>query len=174
MIGVLRHLVRFIDGLTDAIGGIAASLVIPLSLIMGYEVFARFLLDLPTFWAYELAYMITGAHFVLGIAYVTKMRQHIRVDFLYSQFPVRLQAAIDGIIYIFFLLPASSWISWRLGTVAYEAFLIGEVSGESTWNPLVWPLRTIVALGYTLFTLQILAEAVKSYRIIAGTNKGVA
>ena len=170
----MRRLVRLVDALTDTIGGIAASLVIPLFLIMGYEVFARFLLDLPTFWAYEIAYMMTGAHFVLGIAYVTKMRQHIRVDFLYSHFPARIQAAIDCIIYVFFLFPVSAWISWRLGVVAYEAFLIGEVSGESAWNPLVWPLRTVVAFGYALFTLQVLAEAVKTYRVVANIHESEA
>ena len=163
-------MIRLIDRLTDTVGGIGASLVIPLFLIMGYEVFARFLFDLPTFWAYELAYMITGAHFVLGIAYVTKARQHIRVDFLYSHFPLRIQAAIDGIIYLFCLLPVSAWISWRLSVVALDAYLIGEVSGESAWNPLVWPLRSIVALGYALFTLQILAEGVKSIRTIVGRD----
>ena len=167
----MRRLIRFVDGFTDVVGGIAASLVIPLFLIMGYEVFARFLLDLPTFWAYEFAYMITGAHFVLGIAYVTKMRRHVRIDFLYTHFPVRVQAAIDGVIYFFFLLPVSAWVSWRLGSVAYEAFLIGEVSGESAWNPLVWPLRTVVAFGYALFTLQVLAEAAKTFRTVMETNE---
>ena len=160
----MRKLVRSIDGLTNVIGGIGASVVIPLFLIMGYEVFARVLFDLPTFWAYELAYMITGAHFVLGIAYVTKARLHVRVDFLYSRFPARVQAAIDCFIYALFLLPVSAWISWRLGVVAYEAYVIGEVSGESVWNPVVWPLRSVAAFGYALFTLQILAEAVKTFR----------
>lgn len=164
----MRRLTGIVDRFTDTVGGIGASLVIPLFVIMGYEVFARFLLDLPTFWAYEIAYMITGAHFVLGIAYVTKMRQHVRVDFLYSRFPPRVQAAIDCIIYLFFLFPVSAWMSWRLGAVAYESFLIGEVSGESAWNPLVWPLRTVVAFGYSLFALQVLAEGVKTWRIVSG------
>lgn len=160
-------MVRIIDGLTDRVGGIGASLVIPLFVIMGYEVFARFLFDLPTFWAYEFAYMITGAHFVLGIAYVTKARLHVRVDFLYGRFPPRVQATIDCIIYVFFLLPASAWMSWRLGTVALDAYLIGEVSGESAWNPLVWPLRSVVAFGYSLFTLQVAAEGMKTFRTAA-------
>lgn len=138
--------------------------MIPLFVIMGYEVFARFLFDLPTFWAYEFAYMITGAHFVLGIAYVTKARLHVRIDFLYGRFPRRVQATIDCIIYVFFLLPVSAWMSWRLGVVAVDAYLIGEVSGESAWNPLVWPLRSVVAFGYSLFTLQIVAEGMKTFR----------
>ncbi len=53
---------------------------------------ARFLFDLPTFWAYELAYMMTGAHFVLGIALVMRSGQHIRVDFLQAALPLRLRA----------------------------------------------------------------------------------
>lgn len=163
----MRRLVRIIDGLTETVGGIGASLVIPLFIIMGYEVFARFLFDLPTFWAYEFAYMITGAHFVLGIAYVTKARKHVRVDFLYSRYPPRVQATVDCIIYVLFLFPVSAWMSLRLGVVAYDAYVIGEVSGESAWNPLVWPLRTVVAFGYTLFTLQIMAEAVKTFRTAA-------
>lgn len=157
-----------IDNLTEAVGGIGASLVIPLFVIMGYEVFARFLLDLPTFWAYEIAYMLTGAHFVLGIAYVTKHRRHIRVDFLYSRYPRRVRAAIDCAVYVLFLFPVSAWISWRLGAVAVEAYAVGEVSGESAWNPVIWPLRSVVAFGYSLFTLQILAEALKTFRDALG------
>ncbi len=156
--------------MTGCFGGIGAWLVIPLFLIMGYEVFARFVLDLPTFWAYEFAYMITGSHFVLGIAYVTKMRAHIRVDFLYASFPLRVQAAIDSIVYALFLLPVASWMTWRLGIVALDAYRVGEVSGESAWNPVVWPLRTIAAFGFLLFTLQIAAEAVRTFRVATGRS----
>lgn len=164
---------RIIDRMTSFVGGIGAALVVPLFLIMGYEVFMRFLFNLPTFWAYELAYMITGAHFVLGIACVTKRRQHVRIDFLYTHFPPRLQAFIDFAIYFFFLLPVSVWITWRLGAVALEAFQVGETSGESAWNPVIWPIRAIAAFGFALFCLQILAEAIKSFRTVTGVSDGV-
>ena len=167
----MQRLVYWIDGLTDRISKIGAWLVVPLFLIMGYEVFARFLFDLPTFWAYELAYMITGAHFVFGIAYVTKTRQHVRVDFIYAHLGPRAQATIDFVIYAGFILPVTAWITWRLGIVALEAYLVGEVSGESVWNPVVWPLRTIVTLGFGLFCLQILAEAVRSLRTACGSER---
>ena len=41
-------------------------------------------------------------------------------------------------------------------------------AGHFLPHPLVWPLRAVVAFGYALFTLQILAEAAKSVRIISG------
>jgi len=80
-------IVFLIDKLSLVVGVNAATLVLPLGLIMIYEAFARFLLNLPTFWAYELSYMITGAHFARGIALVTRNSQHIRIDFLYSRMP---------------------------------------------------------------------------------------
>ncbi len=165
---LVNRLVGRIDQLTDSVSALSAWLVVPLFLVMGYEVFARFVLGWPTFWSWELSYMITGSHFVLGIAYVTKTRQHVRVDFIYSQLSPRYQAAIDFVIYAFFVFPVTAWMTWRLGEVALEAFRNGEVSGESVWNPVVWPVRTIVTIGFGLFCLQIFAEAVRSFRTACG------
>ncbi len=164
----MRRIVHLIDRLTGVVGNLGAWIVVPLFSVMLYEVGARFLFDLPTFWAYELAYMMTGAHFVLGIALVLRSGQHIRVDFLHAALPPRLRAAIDLMVYVAFLLPVVWWMTWRLGVVAVEAFVGGEVSGESGWNPVIWPLRSVVALGFALFGLQILAEIVKTARIVLG------
>ncbi len=164
----MRCLVRSIDILTDRVANLGAWLVAPLFAIMTYEVVARFAFDLPTFWAYELAYMITGAHFMLGIAYVLKMDRHIRIDFLYTRFSPRQRALVDFITYAAFLLPVAAWMTWRLGAVAAEAFRVGEVSGESAWNPLVWPVQSVVAFGFGLFTLQIVAEIMRTFRIVSG------
>jgi TRAP-type mannitol/chloroaromatic compound transport system permease small subunit len=166
----VKHLVGCIDAINGRVARLAAWLVVPLFLIMGYEVFARFVLGWPTFWSWELAYMITGSHFVLGIAYVTRKRQHVRVDFLYSRFAPRTQNAIDGAVYTFFLLPLTAWMTWRLGMVALEAYRVGETSGESAWNPVIWPIRAITALGFGFFCLQILAEAVRCARALFGAS----
>ncbi len=168
--GVAKRLLRVIDGLTYRSAMVSASMVILLLLIMGYEVIARSFFDLPTFWAYELAYMVTGLHFIFGIAYVTKEKQHVRVDFIYANLPPRARAAIDGVVYIFFMLPVTCWISWQLGNVALEAFRVGETTGESAWNPIIWPLRIFVAIGFSFFTLQILAEAIRSVQATFGRS----
>ncbi|MGI9479800.1 MAG: TRAP transporter small permease subunit [Hyphomicrobiaceae bacterium] len=170
----VNRVVGWIDRLTDGVSVIGAWLVVPLFVVMGYEVFARFILGWPTFWSWELSYMITGSHFVLGIAYVTKTRQHVRVDFIYAQLSPRVQAAIDGAVYALFILPVTAWMTWRLGEVALEAYRIGEVSGESVWNPVVWPVRAIVTFGFGLFCLQVFAETVRTLRIACGQDDGPA
>ena len=158
------RLVHLVDRLTGIVGHLGAWLVVPLFTIMTWEVVARFFFDQPTFWAYELAYMLTGAHFVLGIALVLRQRQHIRIDFLYARLPERLQAGIDAAVYLGFMLPVVWWLTWKLWAVAIEAYLEGEVSGESAWNPVVWPLRTVIALGFALFGLQLVAETWRALR----------
>ena len=164
----MTRLVRLVDRLTGIVGHLGAWLVVPLFCIMTWEVVARFFFDAPTFWAYEFAYMITGAHFVLGIALVLRQRQHIRIDFLYARYPRRVQAALDVVVYILFLAPVVWWMTWRLAQVAWAAFVGGEVSGDSGWNPVLWPLRTVVAFGFFLFALQILAEAWKALGTVLG------
>ncbi|MEM6499057.1 MAG: C4-dicarboxylate ABC transporter substrate-binding protein, partial [Pseudomonadota bacterium] len=66
------------------------------------------------------------------------------------------------------------WMTWRLFDVAINAFLIGETSGESAWNPVIWPVRAIVAVGFGLFALQILAEAIRSLRFALGRERQAA
>jgi len=158
------RLLALIDGLTYRSAMVSASMVVVLLLIMGYEVIARSFFDLPTFWAYELAYMVTGLHFIFGIAYVTRQNQHVRIDFIYALLPPRAQAAIDCVVYIGFMMPVTCWISWQLLNVAIEAFIVGETTGESAWNPIIWPLRFFVAIGFSFFALQIVAEAIRSFR----------
>jgi TRAP-type mannitol/chloroaromatic compound transport system permease small subunit len=158
------RLLALIDGLTYRSAMVSASMVVVLLLIMGYEVIARSFFDLPTFWAYELAYMVTGLHFIFGIAYVTRQNQHVRIDFIYALLPPRAQAAIDCVVYIGFMMPVTCWISWQLFNVAIEAFIVGETTGESAWNPIIWPLRFFVAIGFSFFALQIVAEAIRSFR----------
>ncbi|MDD9904874.1 MAG: TRAP transporter small permease subunit [Rhodospirillaceae bacterium] len=162
------RLVHIIDALSDRAGQTSAFFVILLFFIMGYEVAARFIFDLPTFWAYELGYMITGLHYIFGIAYVTKMKQHIRVDFVYAVLPPRAQAGIDWVVLTFFLMPVTIWMTWQLGRVALEAFIVGETSGESAWNPIIWPLRIMVTIGFGFFALQVVAEVIRSFRTMIG------
>ena len=107
--------------------------MVPIALVMFYEVVLRFFFDLPTFWAYELTYMMAGAHFALGITYVTREGLHVRIDFLYERFSPRLKAGIDFCVSGIVVLPTVSWMAYLLVTKAIEALLIGELSGESEW-----------------------------------------
>ncbi len=161
-------IINFIEKITGAAGLLAAGLVLPLILITCYEVFARYVFNVPTIWAYELGYMLTGAYFLLGCAYTLREQGHIRIDIFYNRFPVKLQAVIKVLGYLCLFLPLAWWLSSALLQYAIEAHESGETSGQSAWNPVIWPFRLVIWAGFSLLALQATAEFIKFIYILIG------
>ena len=68
----MQSIIKGIDALTEAVGGLAALIIIPLIAATCYEVFARYIFGAPTIWAFELGYTLMGFHFLLGGALTLK------------------------------------------------------------------------------------------------------
>ena len=150
---------------------IAAMVCIPvMAVAIVYEVICRYALNSPTIWAFEVSYMLMGTSLMLGIGYCAQLRKHIRVDFLYDNLSLKNQSLVDGAGYLFLLIPASAWLTWGLFEYWIEAYKVNERTGESAWNPLVWPFKFFFTFGFYLFTLQIIAEFVKCMMRIMGRD----
>jgi len=164
----MHALVRLIERLSGGFGVLGAIIVAPLILATVYEVFSRYLFNAPTIWAYEIAYMTMGTNFLLGAAVTLRDRGHIRIDFLYAHWSPRTRALIDIVGYTCLFLPVAWWLSWGLWKYAYYAYLSGETSGDSAWNPIIWPFRLVFFAGFVLLALQATAELIKAVYILAG------
>tara|TARA_B100002003_G_scaffold178612_1_gene166548 strand:- start:223 stop:630 length:408 start_codon:yes stop_codon:yes gene_type:complete len=125
-------------------------------------------------WAYELGYMLAGSSYMFGIAHCLKQGAHIRVDFIYGQLSPKKQATIDVVGYLVLLMPGLLWLDIGLYDYAAEAYEFGEVTGESAWNPVVWPFRSVWVIGFFVFTLQVIAEVLKGVLILMGEAPGTA
>jgi TRAP-type mannitol/chloroaromatic compound transport system permease small subunit len=158
--------VRIVDRIVGFSGIIAAWLIAPLVIATCYEVASRYLFNAPTIWAYEVGFMATGAQFLLGMAYTLNRGAHIRIDVLSTMMSEKTKAIIDLVCYVFLLLPFVSWVSWNLFFRATTAMRTNEHSGQSAWNPPLWPFRTIFFIAFFLLLLQVLAEIVKSVRVL--------
>jgi TRAP-type mannitol/chloroaromatic compound transport system permease small subunit len=88
-------LIRNIERVTGSVGIMAAFALVPLVIATCYEVFARYLFGMPTIWAYEVGYILTGAHFLLGMAFTLQSNEHIRIDIFSAHFSQRTRAVID-------------------------------------------------------------------------------
>jgi TRAP-type mannitol/chloroaromatic compound transport system permease small subunit len=166
----MRGVIAAIEGLTEGIGGLAALVIIPLVLATCYEVFARYVFGAPTIWAFELGYILTGVHFLLGGAITLKRQGHVRIDLIYDQLSVRKRALIDLVLYVALVLPALSLIFLRLADYATESYFSGESTGQSAWNPPIWPFRAIIAASFLLLTLQVVAEILKCLSKLRGAE----
>ena len=164
----MSQIVRLIERLSDMTGLMVAWVIFPLILATCYEVFSRYVLNAPTIWAFELGYMAMGVHGLIGAAYTLRMRSHIRIDVLYGQYPPKVKALVDAIGYLVLFLPVVIWLCFGLWEYWVEAYLSGELSGQSAWNPLIWPFRLAFFLGFALLLLQGIAELLKAIQAITG------
>lgn len=164
----IQKLVKAIEAVTGAAGMLAALLILPLIGLTCYDVFARYVLSAPTLWAYEMGMMLTGAYFLLGCGYTLRSRGHVRIDVFFNRMPEKLRGAIKLAGYVFLFLPVGWWLSFALFGYAWDAFETNEHSGQSAWNPVIWPFRVVLASGFFLLTLQASAEALKTVFFLAG------
>ena len=160
-------LIKNIERATGSVGIFASFAIVPLVLATCYEVISRYVLDSPTIWAYEVGYILTGSHFLLGMAYTLKKGEHIRIDIFSAAFSQRTRAIIDLVGYAV-TLPLMLWLTYALFGHLATGYLRNEHSGQSAMNLPVWPFRIIFLVAFTLFALQILAEVLKTLRRLDG------
>jgi TRAP-type mannitol/chloroaromatic compound transport system permease small subunit len=166
---LLERAVRTIDRFAELCGVAIAWLMVPLVAAVVYEVVARYAFAAPTIWSFDVTYMLYGAMFMLGAAYTLRVGAHIRTDFFWERWSPRTRGVIDSVAYVVFFFPGIAlflWVGWDEAWYAYE---IGEMSEQTPWRPLLWPLKACVPLAAALLLLQGLSELTKSlYAALTG------
>ena len=158
------HSVEYLSRLFGLIGG---WIILVLIISMVYEVISRYFLNAPTQWAFEVAYMLMGTSFMFGIAWCLQMRRHIRVDFVYDHVRPKYRAIID-LVGFTLLLPMLLWLCAGLWDYFQQAYRVDEVSGESAWNPIIWPFKYTFVIGFVLLLMQSVVETIKCVMVLCG------
>lgn len=150
-----------IDLFSLRVGLIACWLTVPVFVSMFYEVVARHFFSSPTFWAYDISRMFAGAMFMLGAGYALSKGVHIRADFMYRNWSIRTQATIDLTLYILFYFPGLIGASWACYKYAYKSWSIMERSMDTSWMPLMYPIKFALFIGLVLLIIQGVSETLK-------------
>ena len=161
---------RAIDRFTEWVGVAVAWTMIPLVVAVAWEVVGRYAFNAPTLWSFDITYMLYGAMFMLGAAYALRVGAHIRTDFFYENWSPRTKGVIDSVAYIVFFFPGLAlflWVGWGEALYAWD---IQEVSEQTPWRPVLWPLKAAIPLAAALLLLQGISELAKSlYAALTGT-----
>ena len=168
--------IEFIDRNMLITGKIVCWITIPLIFAMVYEVIGRHFFNRPTLWSFDISRMLAGALFMLGAAYTLSKGIHIRADFLYRNWKVRNQAKVDLFLYLLFFFPGFLVFFWVSFDYAYTSIcgrsdlmecLGGKVriqrAMDTTWMPIMWPLKSCMPIGAFLLLIQGISEVLKSY-----------
>src|SRR5690606_16014048 len=84
MLQPISKLIDFVALVSARLAELAAAILVT---AMVWEVFARYVLHAPTVWAFDVAYMMNGAIFLLGMAWVMRQNEHISIDVVRKHLP---------------------------------------------------------------------------------------
>jgi TRAP-type C4-dicarboxylate transport system permease small subunit len=126
------------------------------SFVLTYSVASRYFLHLSTDWQDELSvFLIVGAVF-MSSASIQDRRGHVAIEAIVGLLPAGVnhvrQIMVDGASFVFCAFFA--WKSWLLLDEAWTE----NFHSESTWGPPLWIPYSLMAVGMTLLSLQLLLQ----------------
>jgi TRAP-type C4-dicarboxylate transport system permease small subunit len=153
--GPVGRLLAMVNGVIVALSSVA--LVIA-SLVLTYSVASRYFLHLSTDWQDELSvFLIVGAVFMSAAA-IQARRGHIGIEAIVGLLSPRVnhwrQLAVDVASFLFCAFFA--WKSWLLLDEAWTE----NFHSESTWGPPLWIPYSLMSVGMTLLSLQLLLQVI--------------
>lgn len=160
-------LIGWAESLSEFSGKWVAYLILPLTLVVLYEVFMRKVLGAPTSWAHETMVYLYGAHFMLGMAYTLMYDRHVRIDIIVLQMPPRVQAWLRVLTFMGIFLPFIGVLSVAAIGYAVESWVRWEHSW-SAWKPPLYPYKTIMPVSLLLLLLQGVACYLKDLKRLRG------
>ena len=158
----MAFLIRWIDTSSLWIGRVVCVLTVPLFTIMIYEVVARYVFTAPTVWVYDMSRFLYGALFMLGAGYALSKGIHIRADFIYRNFPVKMQGMVDAALYLLFYFPGMLVFLWTSMDFAGVSWVRLEKGMDTAWMPYVAPIKSALPIGVFFLLVQGVSELLKS------------
>lgn len=156
----MQRVLLWIDRLNTYIGQAFGWSIIALTLVVCYEVTARYVFRAPTTWAFDASYMLYGALFMMTGAYTLSRNAHVRGDFLYRTWSQRRQAWMDLVLYLLFFFPGIVALIVAGTIEADRSWLTDERTNSPATVPLA-PFKTLIPLVGVLMLLQGIVEFVR-------------
>ena len=166
----LLRLSSAIDTASRIVGVVCSYLIIPLTLLVVYEVLSRFF-NHPTIWSFELSNFFYGAYFMLVAAYGLLYKSHVAIDLVSGRFSKKTQAVLSLICYLFMYLPFIAVLVYFGILYALNSWQMMEKSW-SIWGPPIYPIKTVIPITAVLLLLQGISEIIKALAVIIPEGRG--
>jgi len=153
-----------IDSFIDVVGRITAWSSFALAVVMGSNVLLRYGFSYGSVWAQELEWHLMAPICLFGMSYALRHGEHVRVDVLYDTFSPKTKALVNLIAAILAMLLSVLVIRLSWNYVG-QSWSMSEGSANPGGIPARYILKALIPLGFALFFVQSLAEAIRSYHV---------
>jgi TRAP-type C4-dicarboxylate transport system permease small subunit len=153
---------RIVDGVNRLIVIVSSVALVAAACVLTYSVASRYFLHFSTDWQDELSvFLIVGSVFMSAAA-VQARRGHVAIEAIVGLLPPRVNAVRLWLVDVA-SLTFCGYFAWKSWTLLDEAWVEGYHSG-STWGPPLWIPYSLMAVGMTLLSLQLLLQAAAPLR----------
>jgi len=161
----LKTLLKGFDWLSEWSGRIFVWLIIPLAVVVVFEVVSRRVFNAPNIWATEVTNYLYGPHFMLVAAYTLLHQSHVSIDIIYGRFSPRTRGILDILTYVVFFFPFCVIVFTQGIVFAQTSWSIGETSDSAALR--VVPLiKTVIPITFGLLLLQGRANFIRSIMLV--------
>jgi TRAP-type mannitol/chloroaromatic compound transport system permease small subunit len=162
-----NKITQIIDTFNTRQGEVTSMLVIPLLGVVIYEVFMRYAFNAPTVWGFEVTAFLYGMHYMFGMSYTDVMDGHVKVDIFSSRMPPKAQTVLGIVTTCVFFLPVIACMTFFSFEFAFTS-IEGWERNSTSWGPLIWPFKTIMAFTFLFLLLQGISNLLKHIRALSG------
>lgn len=173
----MQRVLFAIDRLSVWSGKLIAWVILLMTLLISYDVVMRYLskpfgapiraIWFTYYYSYDMSYYLYAILFMIGGAYALSRGQHLRGDVFYRLWPVRVQAAIDLVLYVVAFFPGIIALI-SVGTQwAAASWAIHELSFSTAAAPPIYPLKTVIPIAGALMAIQGVAETIRAGQALA-------
>lgn len=162
---------KFITKIIDALGNLCSLLMLLMIANVFYDVVMRYFFNDVSIGMQELEWHLFAAMFMFGIAYTLKEDAHVRVDIFYDAMTAKKKAIINILGSLIFALPITLLILYFSYDYTYEAYSIGEGSGDPGGLPYRWIVRSVIPVSSVLLILSIIHVVLSNIQILSGSQQ---
>ena len=167
---MLSKISRAIDTFTTRQGDVTSMLIIPLLLVVLYEVLMRYGFNAPTTWGFEMTTFLYGMHYMFGISYTDVKNGHVRVDIFTALASKKAQAVISALTTLVLFMPVMICMTIWSSKFAFYSVEVLERNSTS-WAPAIWPYKIVMAVCFLFLLVQGFSNLLKDLQIIFGKEE---
>lgn len=189
MTGAMRGYIRGVDAVNRRVGRIAMyGIFVLMGILLWSSVSKTFFV--PSLWTLEMAQFAMVGYYILGGPYSIQMGSNVRMDLLYGDWSERKKARVDALTVLLLIFYLLVLLYGAIGSTAYSlgywkseplSFFAGLVTGSeelgrlersnSAWRPYLWPIKTVMIVGFLLMLLQCVSELFKDLLVLKGVPR---
>lgn len=156
----LKKTVKTIDFLLKTIGKMSQWIIIPLMLLLVYEVITRRVFNSPNLWTVDIAKQIFSLYFLLYLGVGIIKDVHVRIDLFYERFSKRKKAFFDLITYsVMVVIPSILMLNVAIKYAA-TAWARKQLTPSICRIP-IYPVKTVIPIAFLLILFAAFSKIVK-------------